>query len=176
MKATLWMFFTIVILFKLIVPSVFAQSDYVLPYPSSMPGSKFYKIHVIWEELMKYWYFGNFAQFQYNLDEADKYLVESKTLFEYKQYLLAYGSLKKSDEYFKNLKNYLEKARIEGKDVSQKKNTFKSASLKHIEVLNYIDTIVPNEFIWKPEKSLPIELKLKDVINSSIIIRNKYMD
>ncbi len=45
------------------VPVVHAQSSYVLPYPSFMPGSIFYKIHRVGETMLKYWYFGNFGQF-----------------------------------------------------------------------------------------------------------------
>src|SRR3989344_6985672 len=80
---------------------VFAQSDYVLPYPSQMPGNKFYTINQVIEKVSYFWYFGSFGQFKYNLKKADKYLVEAKTLFEYKQFLLGYQALKKSDGHFK---------------------------------------------------------------------------
>lgn len=149
------------------------SSDYVLSYPSVMPGSKTYKLHLLWEKIMEYWYFGNFAQFKYNLNQADKYLVEAKTLFEYKQYLLAYQALKKSDQYFKKTKPYLEKARIEGKNVTQKESILKNASLKHIEILTFIKSFVPNEFIWTPEKSAPTRLNFQRTIEESISIKGK---
>src|SRR3990167_6873899 len=95
--------------FAFIAPKIYAQSSYVLPYPGEMPGNKVYKLNLIKEKLEKYFYFGNFSQFNYNLKYADKYLVEAKTLFEYKQFLLGDSALKKSDSYFKNLKIILYK-------------------------------------------------------------------
>ena len=75
--------------FIILIPSsVYAQSSYVLPYPSQMPGGLYYKIHLIYENVSKYWYFGDFGRFDYNLKQSDKYLVETKTLFEYKQILV----------------------------------------------------------------------------------------
>src|SRR5687768_12398331 len=92
-----------VLLFLFTPASTLAQSDYVLPYPSSMPGSSLYKIRLIFEEINKYWYFGNISQFTYNLRQSDKYLIEAKTLFEYKQYFLAYQALEKSNHYFNKI-------------------------------------------------------------------------
>ena len=59
----------------------FAESPYVLPYPSAMPGSIFYKLNLIQDELLRFWYFGDFGQFKYNLAQSDKYLVEAINLF-----------------------------------------------------------------------------------------------
>lgn len=150
---------------------VSADSTYVLPYPSSMPGSLLYKIHLVKEKLMKYWYFGNFGQFEYNLKLSDKYLVEAKTLFDYKQYLLAYQALQKSDVYFKNIPQYLDKAKKENKNTKRKQNILKEAGKRHMEELNDISLKVPSSFIWKPEKSSPINLNIKDAIQNSIGIR-----
>lgn len=152
-----------------------AQSTYVLPYPSAMPGSTFYKIHRIYEDGMKYWYFGNFGQFKYNLKQSDKYLVEAKTLFEYRQYLLAANSLKKSDNYFKNINQYLVKAKNEKKNIDQKQNLLKEASLRHIEILNEISNDIPEIFTWQPEKSSPTVLNLKQLINNSIDVRKEVL-
>src|ERR1700749_87312 len=80
-----------------------ADSPYVLPYPSFMPGTIFYKIDRVIEIFEKYWYFGDFGQFTYNLKESDKYLVQAKTLFEYQQYLLAMVALQQSDAYFQKI-------------------------------------------------------------------------
>ena len=96
-------FIGIFILFSLILlypQQAFAKSDYVLPYPSLMPGSKLYILQEIKNTVLQYWYFGNFGQFTYALKQSDKFLVEAKTLFEYDQYLLADEALKKSDYFF----------------------------------------------------------------------------
>jgi len=162
--------FFISIFFK---TTVFAQSNYVLPYPSSMPGSLSYKIHLIYENVSRYWYFGNFGQFDYNLKLSDKYLVEAKTLFEYKQYLLGYKALKKSNQYFVNILPNLVKAERNGKNIVQKKAILNETSKKHIEVLQGLEDNIPNIFIWKPEKSIPTTLNLREALDISIQLREK---
>lgn len=157
--------------FFIMIGSVYAESSYVLPYPSSMPGSLNYKLHLIYENLSRYWYFGNFGQFEYNLKMADKYLVEAKTLFDYKQYLLGYKALQKSDVHFAKIMSSLEKANSEKKNISQKKTILKEAVLKHVEVMEKIDIETPDIFTWQPEKGLPTNLDLKRDIENAISIR-----
>ena len=160
------------VLFLFLLPRiVFAQSSYVLPYPSSMPGSLAYKFHLIYETLSKYWHFGDFGQFNYNLKISDKYLVQARTLFEYKQYLLGYKALRKSDEHFAKISAYLEQANRKNKNISNKKTVLKEAALKHIEVLEKMDTETPDVFNWEPEKVAPTSLYLKRDIESAIKIR-----
>ena len=166
--------FVLYVLLFTIQPS-FAASSYVLSYPESMPGSFFYKIDILQEKLFKYWYFGSFGQFFCNLKESDKYLVQSKTLFEYNQYLLAYDALKKSDQYFINTLPFLLKARNESKEISENREILRQAAQKHIEVLSKLQKEVPQSFTWVPEKAKPTNLNLRDTINKSIKIREKYL-
>lgn len=161
----------IIILFFTPRTYIYAESGYVLPYPSSMPGSFAYKFHIVYENLSSYWYFGNFGHFEYSLKMADKYLVEAKTLFDYKQYLLGLKSLGKSNYYFKDILPSLKKAEGEGKNISQKRSVLKEAALKHIEYLENIDLDTPDIFIWEPEKSSPTTLFLKKTFMDSINIR-----
>lgn len=165
-----WSFILFLLSF-LFTSRVFANSEYVLPYPSFMPGNRLYSLYNAYSSLSKYWYFGEFGKFEYNLKLADKYLVESKTLFEYKQYLLAYSSLKKSDKYFKDASR-IEKINKNGKD--EKKRLFKSAASKHIEELNKIKKIIPETILWMPEKEKSTELDLRKTITESIELRQKY--
>ena len=153
--------------------TVLAGSDYVLPYPSAMPGSKFYKINIVWEKISKYWYFGSLGQFAYNLRESDKYLVEAKNLFEYKQYLLAIKALKQSDNYFRNIKQNLSSAKLEGKEIGDKEKIYISASIKHQEILMTIEDNTPSTFLWEPEKVKSTLLDLKKTIDNSIQIRKQ---
>lgn len=162
------------LLIFLIFPlNAFAESSYVLPYPSAMPGSIFYKPRMVWDQTIKYWYFGDFGQFKYNLRLSDKYLVEAKTLFEYKQYLLGYKSLLSSDEYFKEIKPALISASKNGKNTSLNEKILKEASGKHIEELEKLKAIVPERFEWKPEKANPTKLNLWENINSSVDLRKR---
>ena len=159
------------IFFFAMVGSVFAQSNYVLPYPSSMPGSLLYKSHLIHENFSRYWYFGDFGQFDYNLKMSDKYLVEAKTLFEYKQYFLGDKALRKSDFYFSNIRPNLIKAEKDNKDIVQKKSVLKEAARKHIEILIEMEIDTPDIFNWEPEKVLSTDLYLKRDIENAINIR-----
>ncbi len=149
----------------------FAESNYVLPYPSFMPGSIFYKIHLVLENGEKYWYFGNFGQFTYNLKQSDKYLVEAKTLFEYKQYLLANKALDKSNTHFVKAYQFLGKAKLGEKNISQKELLLKEASEKHIEIFKTVKSQVPESFIWMPKKESPNKLLLWRKIDEAISIR-----
>ncbi|MEX2007751.1 MAG: hypothetical protein WD992_03180 [Candidatus Levyibacteriota bacterium] len=173
MKKVLWVPFLVLILLTFSIAPIFAQSSYVLPYPSAMPGSFLYKPRLLFEKLNKYWYFGNFGQFTYSLKQSDKYLVEAKTLFEYKQYLLGYNALKKSDRYFKETLPNLEKAQEDEKNITQNRLILSSAAQRHIEILEIIAKDAPEEFIWQPEKERPSKLKIKAAIQLSILLRNK---
>lgn len=163
--------FFIIILFLLFPQISFAQSNYVLPYPSSMPGSLNYKIHLLYENVSRYWYFGDFGQFDYNLKMANKYLVEAKTLFDYKQYLLGYKALEKSDSYFMNILPNLVRAEQNGKNTFQKGVILKKAAQKHIETLQKMEIDTPDTFNWQPEKVLPTMLDIKGAIENSINVR-----
>ena len=165
--------FLIIILFLLFPRVSFAQSNYVLPYPSGMPGSFAYKLHLVYEAISKYWYFGDFGHFNYNLKMADKYLVEAKTLFEYKQYLLGYKALQKSNPYFTNISSSIAKAESKHKNVTQKRLVLKEAAQKHIETLKKMEIDTPDVFNWQPEKVLPTTLYLKKAILNSVLVREK---
>ena len=153
--------------------SVSAQSSYVLPYPAVMPGSMWYKVDLIQEILEKYWYFGNFSQFSYYINLSDKYLIEAKVLFEYKQYLLGINALKKSDSYYPEAFEHLQKAKDEGKNITKKRSMLEYAALKHIELLKKMKNETPSEVIWTPEKELPTYILLHDALDSSMRIREK---
>lgn len=164
----------IVFLFFLTISkSVIFASSYVLPYPSTMPGNKLYKLRLVLEQIEKFWYFGNLSQFKYNLSLSDKYLVEAKTLFEYNQFLLAYNALQKSDNYFSKAPYFLTLAKKEGKNISEKQIMLYSASEKHREVLSLLENELPEVYTWVPEKEKPSTLQIKNSIEKSIKIRQQ---
>lgn len=149
----------LITLYLLLAP--WAHADYVLPYPSYMPGNTLYKISRVFDLFKKYWYFGNIAQVKYHLGLSDKYLVEAKTLFEYNQYLLGTDALGRSDREFSQIPNYIRGTGME-RNVGE-------AAQKHIEVLTGIH--VPIQFTWRPEKAAPMQLPLGSMIQSSIELR-----
>ena len=104
----------------LFTPGSVLASEYVLPYPSYMPGHRLYNLEEVFDRLMRYWYFGNLARAKHEMSLADKKLVEAKILFEYHQHQLAVEALKKADDHFQNTAFFLKKASAEGKDTKEK--------------------------------------------------------
>lgn len=153
-----------------------AKADYVLPYPSYMPGNKLYKVSRIVDSLKKYWYFGSIAQIKYRLALSDKYLVEAKTLMEYGQYLLASDALVRSDASFQVLPEDIQKARQDGKDVSNFVDTVREAGIKHEQVIQTLEFSMPKDVVWSPEKEKPTELKITESLVASEKIREQVID
>ncbi len=148
-------------------------AEYVLPYPSYMPGNKLYTISKMVDKIKKYWYWGTIAETKYQLSLSDKYLVEAKTLFEYKQYLLATNALKQSDSALEHITTTLEKGNREGKDMSQLEHTVYEAMKLHIEKLEIMKEQLPSEFLWTPEKKEATQLLIDKMIDASIVLRQK---
>jgi len=151
------------------VNSVFA--DYVLPYPSFMPGNKVYKISRLIDTLKQYWNFGNIAQIKYHMALSDKYLVEAKTLFEYNQYLLAVDALHRSNIQFSLIPAHITAAKQEGKDITVFETMVRSEAEKHTEVLRTLLDSMPQNFTWIPEKSTPVNLDIRTELENSLQIR-----
>ncbi len=149
------------------------HADYVLPYPSYMPGNKIYKITRVVDKLKAYWYFGNLAQAKYHLSLSDKYLVEAKTLFEYKQYLLASDALLRSDNEFVQITQYIRNASARGVDMTEFNKILYEASITHEKILESLILITPSEFTWAPEKSEATSLAIHDLIMRSSESRQK---
>lgn len=171
-KKFLFFFLLITSVFLVETNFVNAASNYVLPYPSYMPGNFFYKPRLILSKFSYYIYFGDFGKFEYNLKESDHYLVEARTLFEYKQYLLGVSALNKSDYYFSKLKPSLENAQLNGKNISEKNAKLGEASVKHKETLRELEEVLPENFNWSPEKSESTNINFQELISNSIRLRN----
>lgn len=146
-------------------------AEYVLPYPPYMPGNKLYGISRLIDRYKEPFYFGSISSYKYHLALADKYLVEAKTLFEYKQYLLASDALARSDAEFAVVAEYLFRAGREKKDVRAFETQLREASAVHIILLRGLSDSLPPLFVWKPEKSDAIALPLTDMIRESLMVR-----
>jgi len=128
------------------------QASYVLPYPSYMPGNKLYKVSRIVDALNNWWYRGNIAQVKYHLNLSDKYLVEAKTLFEYKQYLLGADAMKRSTKEYCQIAFHIKEAKSEGKNMEKIINTVLAGGEEHLQVITNIKNDLPQEYRWIPEK------------------------
>ena len=174
-RILVWVVFGVFILF--LGPSIqVIYADYLLPYPSFMPGHPIYAITKQFDEVNRYWYWGNIAKIKYILKFSDKNLVESKTLFEYKQLLLASEALERSNKLLGKLPVHIAQAQSEGKDINNLKNTIFEAMTVHIQVLEKLALEVPSEFDWTPEKAEPKKLFIREQINSSILIREEIIN
>lgn len=173
MLKKLFNIFSLLLVIIFIFPSIILAHDYVLPYPSYMPGNKLYKVSRIVDTIQNYWYWGSISQEKYHLGLSDKYLVEAKTLFEYKQYLLGVDALKRSNNEFLKVRPNIDTARKEGKDMTEITDIFIEAEEAHEEVLDGIKQRVPVEFNWTPEKTQSTNLLLHALINESVTLRQK---
>lgn len=151
----------------------FADSDYVLPYPSAMPGSKMYFLHKIEERISKYWYFGDYGSFTYNRQLSDKYLVEAKTLFEYKQYVLALQSLSTTNNYFRQMQSSLKNTPPKKYGKKEKVDLMKHAAEKHLEILRILGLNLPKDFLWQEEKENARLLNIAIELNHAASIRKE---
>lgn len=151
-----------------------AYAAYVLPYPSFMPGNKLYVVSTLLDRAQRYWHFGSIAKIKYHMALSDKYLVEAKTLFEYKQYLLATNALMRSNVQFQNIHTFLKQAQQEGKDVHIWQQMVHQQSSVHTDVLMSLQKYLPEDFLWQPEKEQATQLSLADLVQESISIRRAY--
>lgn len=140
-----------------------------------MPGNFLYQPRLILSKFSSLIHFGDFGKFNYNLSESDHYLVEAKTLFEYKQYLLGLRALEKSDYYFIKTAPNLESAKNNNKNISSRKEILKLGALKHIEIINRLKSDLPENFIWTPEKTESTVINFNKVLESSIKIRSNFL-
>ena len=149
------------------------RAEYVLPYPSYMPGNKMYWISRRIDEISILWYWGNLTRIKYYQKLADKYLVEAKTLFEYKQYLLAQNALSRSDGAFAEIPSYLENAKKEGIDIKELKTRIGDAASEHETILQRLSVELPNDYVWKPEQDNPTYFPIFSQLQSSLQNRVK---
>lgn len=148
------------------------HAEYVLPYPSYMPGNSMYRFSRALDVLKGYWYWGNIAQIKYHLGLSDKYLVEAKTLFEYKQYLLATDALVRSDKELLKIPTYLSSGDNQIEDLSEQRKIISMAMETHERVIKGMENQLPQTFVWQPEKANPTSLNIAGMISSSLVIRN----
>lgn len=147
------------------------QAEYVLPYPSAMPGNRLYALSRLVDRLKQPFYFGSIASYKYHLILADKYLVEAKTLFEYKQYLLARDALHRSDAEFAEVPKFLASAKAEGKDTRNFARQLADAAAAHGAVLAALNDNLPALFRWTPEKGSTSDILIAGILEQSIRLR-----
>jgi hypothetical protein len=139
-----------------------------------MPGNKLFKVSRILDSLGYWWHWGSFSQVKYHMGLSDKYLVEAKTLFEYKQYVLALEALRLSDSHMAQTPIYIAEAKKEGKQADAFESLFKEQLEVHMRILVGLQQVLPVTFEWAPEKQSPTTLALFDDLNKSLHLRSSF--
>lgn len=147
------------------------RAAYVLPYPSFMPGNKFYPVMRLLDETKRYWYWGNLSSYKYYQGQSDKALVEAKTLFEYHQYLFAMDALQRSNRAVEEENTYLLRAGDEGIDLHLTRQIVLEAMSEHETVLKRLIDELPQEFVWTPEKQRAQVLSIRQELIDAQTIR-----
>jgi len=159
-----------IILYSLFTPRIIF-AEYALPYPSYMPGNKLYVVSKILDRAKSWWYWGAIGQTKYHMMLSDKYLVEAKTLFEYKQYLLAINALRLSDEHIAEAPKYITMGKSRGVDMVQFESLFTAELTVHRTVLEKLKTELPKTFIWTPEKQPVTTINIDGLLSAAITLR-----
>lgn len=154
------------------IPLFTVNAEYILPYPGPMPGNKMYTLVKMIDKFQYYWFWGSIAKANYFMDLSDKYLVESKVLFEYKQYLLAVDALKRSDESWEQIDGYISRAAKEGKNIQYLQTKHQEQSVEHKQSIDRLMTMLPETFNWTPENEKSTNIQLKQLLENSKNIRN----
>ncbi len=166
----------LILLSCLFLPLTSVHAEYVLPYPSYMPGNKMYRITRLVDSMKKYWSYGSLTQVKYRMKLADKYLVEAKTLMEYKQYLLGYDALRRSNEQILMLKDSFQDAKKQYGNLEDVQLLITDELEKHIETVLLIQSLTPEAVVWNPEKAPSTDLNIADLLTESTNIRLEFLE
>jgi hypothetical protein len=149
-----------------------AESEYTLPYPSYMPGHRLYTAQVIWDRAMEWWYFGDIAKTKYHLELSDRTLVQARTLFDYKQYLLATESLSASNIHFISAVLYASDVESSHKDGGLLLAILRNAADTHTKLLDNLAQNYTEDITWSSERQEPVLLPVPFLLRQSLIIRS----
>ncbi len=158
----------------LLLPLMFVaqiRADYILPYPSYMPGHKLYRLSRIIDDLKGWWYWGNIGKTKYHMALSDKYLVEAKTLFEYKQYILALDALYRSNIEFSKIKIILTVALRDKINISQVEARVYENALVQRVIIKRLEQQLPAEFTWNEEKKNAVVLPVFQLLEEAYHLR-----
>jgi len=137
-----------------------------------MPGNKLYRISRLSDDLKRFWYWGTIGSLKYHMALTDKYLVEAKTLFEYKQYPYAIDALGRSDKHFLDVIQARRRVKSENKEISSLRELAQSQQDGHVTVLMNLMRNLPKEYLWQPEKESSQLFNIEKIFSRSIETRN----
>lgn len=120
--------------------------NYKLPYPGKvLPDSPFWYVKVVRDRLWLLVSTNPERKAELNQLFSDKRLVSSKLLFEKGNADVGYATITKSEKYLEKAFEEEEVSRKEGIDTETTLNNLALDSLKHLELLNEIMSIAPEQ-------------------------------
>lgn len=160
-----------IVLLVSISPLTVSAQSYVLPYPGVMPGSRWYQIDQLFTRIKGFYAFGNLAQARYQRSLSDERMVTARTLVWYGQYALAAEYLHDSSEPLMKLPGLLEHAEKKGVDVSEEIEKVRSMCRAHTDVIQEIESKVPETITWSAEKRDEIIIDWKQLLSQARMVR-----
>jgi hypothetical protein len=158
-------------LLLLLTGSVAFAADYNLPVKPILPGHPLYRISRNLDRVRSWFLWGDIAKATYRLTLADKYLAEAKTLFELKQFPFAVDALERSNLEFERIPGFLENDVRDGRDIGAMRDKVKASSRAHVTILDALEPMVPEVYVWTEDDGEPIQLEIREQILLSVGIR-----
>jgi hypothetical protein len=115
------------------------------------------------------------SQLKVHRSLSDKYFVESKILFEYKQYSLAVNALVRSNIELERLPRIFEAVIKEKKEIHRIFTETKEDMTVQIQLLQQMKEIFPIQYSWEPENQQASVLKIGEEIDNAIFIRQSVL-
>src|SRR3989344_1242208 len=120
--------------------------DYLLPFPGKvLPDSSFWPLKALRDKLWMFITTNPTRKVELKILFADKRLVTSKILFEKAKAELAYSVLTKGEKYLEEAKKDEFTNRQKGVETSELLQQLALSSLKHLEVLDEILEVAPED-------------------------------
>lgn len=146
--ALLILFFIVINIFtQLAHHSVYASSEYRLPYPGILPNHRLYPLKAVRDRLMEFFTRDLNKKADLYLLYADKRIYMAQMLAEQKEWALADSTASKAEKYLLRVKETVEALEDIGGEVDV---TFipkvKQATLKHQQILKDLTKKAPKQY------------------------------
>lgn len=114
--------------------------DYQLPYPGILPGSSFYPLKVLRDQIAGFLIGKPLEKAEFNLSKSDTRLSAAISLIEQKKGAsLVEDTLSKAEDYFSESLDKTREAKSQGIDTRDFVKILASANIKHQEIVEKIE-------------------------------------
>lgn len=127
--------------------STTARVNYELPYPGILPDHPLYFLKVIRDRVIKFLINDPIKKAEFNMLTSDKRLYAGAFLVDKGKYQLAVSTISKSNNYFFEVIDQLNRAREEGKNTSDLLKKMKLSALKHKETIEDLEERIDKKYL-----------------------------